>query len=31
MLEDTLQELVMQAYEKKEAQVGEEVMRDIEA
>jgi preprotein translocase subunit SecA len=30
MLEDTLQELVMQAYEKKEAQVGEEVMRDIE-
>ncbi len=30
MLESTLQELVTQAYEKKEAQVGEEVMRDIE-
>ncbi|HOR03750.1 MAG TPA: preprotein translocase subunit SecA [Candidatus Syntrophosphaera sp.] len=30
MLEDILRELVMQAYEKKEAQVGEEMMRDIE-
>ncbi len=30
MLESILQELVMQAYEKKEAQVGEEMMRDIE-
>ncbi len=30
LLKNTLQELVMQAYEKKEQQVGEEVMRDIE-
>lgn len=30
LLENTLLELVMQAYEKKEAQVGEEAMRDIE-
>ncbi len=30
LLQNTLEELVLQAYEKKERQVGEEVLRDIE-